>query len=210
MSFVHLLAPLLASAQIHLDLAAGPCARLVPSPFRETRAWLPGIALDAAAVVPGDIARAKAPKSARRFIDKHGELRVRPWWLAVIPQEVLTAPGDSISVFGARWALFGLDAGLSLGRPASLRLGLDLLSMDWTHLSGPAFSETENVWNLGTAAKATLELFPRAPVGLECGWVQQIGIPTDRWNSPDRSARPWTAGTARILLHGRIPLSVRL
>lgn len=205
-----LLAPLLVSAQIHLDLAAGPCARLVPSSFRETRTWLPGIALDAAAVVPGDVARAKAPRSARRFIDKHGEVRVRPWWLAVIPQEILTAPGDSISAFGARWALFGFDGSLSLGSPASVGIGLDVLSLDWVHLSGPALSATENVWNIGTAAKATLELFPRAPVGLECGWVQQVGFPTAPWQAPDHRASTWTTGTARLLLHGRIPLSLRI
>lgn len=210
MSVPLLLAPFLVSAQVHLDLAAGPCARLVPDAFRDARTWLPGVALDAAVAVPGDVARSKAPRSARRFIDKRGEVRVRPWWLAVVPQEILTAPGDSVSAFGVRWALFGLDGGLALGRPASIRLGLDILSVDWTHLSGPAFSATENVWNFGTAAKATLELFPRAPVGLECGWVQQIGFPTEAWRSPDRRAVPWTTGTARILLHGRIPLSVRI
>lgn len=205
-----LLVPHLAAAQIHLDIAAGPCARLVPSSYRETRTWLPGIALDAAAVVPGDIARAKAPKSARRFIDKRGELRVRPWWLAVIPQEILTAPGDSIAAFGARWALFGLDGSLSLGSPASVGIGLDVLSVDWARLSGPAFSGTVNIWNVGTAAKATLKLLPRAPVGLECGWVQQVGFATGRWNAPGRDELPWTIGTFRILLHVRIPRSVRI
>lgn len=210
MSVLLFLAWALSSARIRLDFAAGPCARLVPDPFRSTRTWLPGIALDASAVVPGDVARAKAPKSARKFIDPQGEVRVRPLWLSVLPREILTAPDDSISVFGARWALLGLDAGASLGRPIAFRLGVDLLSIDWTHLSGPAFERSRNIWNLGLAGRATLHLFPRAPATLETGWIQQVGFPTAAWEGLDRRALPWTSGTARMLLHVRIPISVAL
>lgn len=207
---VLLVAALAPAAQIHLDAGVGPCARLVPTPFRDTRTWLPGIALELSAVVPGDLARSKAPKSARGFIDPRGEVRVRPWWLSVLPREVLIAPGDSISAFGARWSLLGLDGGVALGKPAALRAGLDLLSVDWTHLDGPAFLRTRDIWSFGCAGKATLLLFPSSPVSLEAGWIQQLGVPTGAWEGEDRRSLPWTSGTARLLLHGRIPLSVRL
>lgn len=198
-----------APVAIDLDLAAGPCAQLVQGPFRDTRTWLPGIALDAAAVVPGDIARAKAPRSARKFIDRRGEVRLRPWWLAILPQEITTAPGDSLSAFGARWALFGIDGGLALGH-VRLRAGVDLLSASWLHLSGPAFVEERNAWVLGSAAKGTLLFLPTRRLNLEMGWVQQVGFPTTAWEGQDRRSLPWTSGTARALLHLRIPVQVGL
>jgi hypothetical protein len=205
------LAGSLASATgIDIDVAAGPCFQLAQGPFQDVRPWLPGIALDAAAVVPGDIARAKAPRSARQFIDRRGEVRLRPWWLALLPQEVTIAPGDGISAYGARWALFGLDGGLALGRHARLRAGVDLLSASWLHLSGPAFLDERSTWTLGSAVKGTLLILPTRHLILETGWVQQVGFPTAAWDGPDRRSLPWTSGTARLLLHLRIPVHVKI
>lgn len=198
------------TVRIEIDLAAGPCFQLAQGPFRDSRTWLPGVALDAAAVVPGEVARDKAPRSARKFIDKRGEIHLRPWWLALLPQEATIAPGDSLSAFGARWALFGLDGGFALGRHARLRAGLDILSASWLHLSGPAFVEDHNTWTLGSAAKGTLLILPTRRLILETGWIQHVGFPTAAWEGHDRRALPWTSGTARMLLHVRIPMSVTL
>jgi hypothetical protein len=200
----------LSGEQIRIDLAAGPCAQRVPSLFQDVRPWLPGLALDASAAVPGEVARAKAPRRVRGLIPRRGEIRVRPWWLAILPHEVILAPDDSLSVYGARWSLFGLEGGLGLTDHLGLRAGIDLPSASWSHLSGPALTGVQDVWNLGAAAKASLRYQPVALLAFEAGWVQQVGVPLGRWEAPDRALLAWTSGTARALLHVRIPVDVKL
>ena len=205
-----LIALAIPAEKIHIDVGVGPSAMLTPSLFRDTKPWLPGAALEICAVVPGEVARAKAPKSARKFISPNGEIRVDPWWLAWIPREITTAPGDSITVFGARWAFFGLDGGVDFGGGCSLRAGFDLVSVGWQNLSGPAFAKPQNVFNIGTAGKAFVWIQPGQTFAFEAGWVQQLGYPTDAWIGPDRRSLPWTTGTARALLHVRIPMDVKI
>jgi len=200
----------LSGEQIRIDLAAGPCAQRAPSLFQDIRPWLPGLALDASAAVPGELARAKAPRRFRGLIPRRGEIRVRPWWLAILPHEVILAPHDSLSVYGARWSLFGLEGGLGLTDHLALRAGIDLPSFQWEHLSGPALTGAQDVWNLGAAAKTSLHYQPADFLAFEAGWVQQVGAPIGRWEAPDRAVLAWTSGTARALVHVRIPLDVKL
>jgi len=202
-----------AADKIKLDIAAGPAFLQVPEALSGVRGWLPGVALDFDVVVPGAIAKAKAPKKAKRFIAKNGEISIAPFWLCLMPQEAIIAPGDSLSVFGARWELFGLGVGTGIG-PLSVGAHVGLPTVSATRWSGPALDSLNGarwVANYGAALKGSVTLKTCDYVHLEAGWNQQFGYQAGTVRSRlGEKADLWKQGTARFLLHIRIPLDVKI
>jgi len=202
-----------AAETIKLDIAAGPAFLQVPEALSGVRGWLPGVALDFDVVVPGAIAKAKAPKQAKRFIAKNGEVSIAPFWLCLLPQEAIIAPGDSLSVFGARWELFGLGMGTGIG-PVSVGAHVGLPTVSVTRWSGPALDSLNGarwVANYGASLKGSITLKPCDYVHLEAGWNEQFGYQAGTVRSRlGEKADLWKQGTARFLLHIRIPVDLKI
>jgi hypothetical protein len=191
-----------------LDVGVGPAFLLTPQEFAPGKEWFPGIALDLHAVVPGALARARAPKEAKGLIAADGEVEVAPWYLSALPREVILAPGDRLSVYGARWELLGLGGGMALG---GVELGAHaaLPSVAVTSWQGPAMTGTQVVGNFGAALGADAVFKPYKLVNFELGWVQQAGYATRELHGVQASTDPWTLGTLRIQVHVRFPLDIK-
>lgn len=206
-------APLAAADKVKLSIGAGPAFLQVPEGLNSSGKWLGGMALDIHAAVPGAIAKAKAPKKAKRYIAKDGEVSIAPFWLCLVPQEAIFVPGDSLAVYGARWEIFGLGAGSGIG-PVSVRGHLGFPSISVHRWSGTAMDSAGGarlVANYGAALKGSVLLKPSPFLHFEAGWTEQLGYQAGTVrNRAGRKIELWNQGTARFLLHIRIPLDVKI
>ena len=206
-------APLAAADKVKLDIGVGPAFLQVPDGLNSDQKWLGGIALDIHAAVPGAIAKAKAPKSAKRYIAKDGEISIAPFWLWLVPEEATFVPGDSLSVYGARWEIFGLGAGTGIG-PLGFSGHLGLPSFSVSRWSGTALDSAGGarlVANYGASLKGAVTLKPSPFVHLEAGWAEQLGYQAGTVrNREGKKVDLWKQGTARFLLHIRIPLDIKI
>lgn len=195
--------------QVRAVVAAGPALLHLPGDLSDLRPWVPGIALDCYAAVPGSVAKKRAPRRYRNMISNKGEFRVAPLWLSLLPKEIYTGPDDSLSVWGARWEIFGIGSAMNLGGGFSLHAGIDAPAVSVLHFEGPAIEDQAMTWNIGLDGAAGLTWRPAAWIELEAGWTHQLGLATARV-SPKSGERtlPWQFGVARFLVHGKFPIRV--
>lgn len=199
--------------KVKLDFGVGPSFLQVPEGLNSHQKWLGGIALDIHAAVPGAIAKAKAPKKAKRYIAKDGEVSVSPFWLWVVPEEATFVPGDSLTVYGARWELFGIGAGTGIG-PLSVTGHLGLPSVSVNRWSGTALDSVRGarwVANYGVGLKGAVILKPSPFLHFEAGWAEQLGYQAGVLrNRAGEKIDLKAQGTARFLLHLRIPMDLKI
>jgi hypothetical protein len=204
---------------VPIEIAAGPIL-LLPSPpaFGEQPAHF-GLQLEAAAIVDRELLRRhrnQIPSWARNAVGNVNEVRVRPWWLSLVPQTFILSPQVvTTGMYGAIWRPYGI--GINLVDKPEFRVGanadLDLVALlvHSASLGG------------GTAAKQsfTFVLRPgiRVAVAAEYplskeflvsgGWSSDVFVPQvlgrPPWEVFPVENSLWHLGGPFVMLHYRFP-----
>jgi hypothetical protein len=198
----------LGSADVRLNLGAGPSFAVLPGSLGQRAPWAVGFDLDAAASVPASVARDRAPAGMRSRIPSEGEVDVRPLWLGWIPGQVVASPGGDLSLWGATWDLFGLGTRVPLGSVASLRAHVQFPEFWWLHGDGPATTGPNSSYGLGVAPLASLQLDPWAWIRISGGWTHHVGIPFGSIHLRTGAESPWQWGSAWVMLTLRPPVRI--
>jgi hypothetical protein len=191
-----------------LDIAGGPSFHHFDTPISDIDPWLPGFNLDFGVAVSGETARAKAPKRWKNKIPKDGELVIRPWWLTLVPRQVVLSPGGNLSTVGLVWELLGISSGVSLGNAASIKVGVELPEIEWLAAWGPQARTASNFWIVGVSPDAHLQVDPASWLRMDLGWAHHLGVPLGEFKLVQGDYKPWSWGSAYFQLHLRPGISI--
>ncbi len=208
--------------EIPIEIAAGPIL-LVPSPpaFFDQPAHF-GLQIQAAAIVDRELIRQhknQIPPWARGYAGNLNEVRVRPWWLALVPELLVLSPQiKDTGMYGAVWRPFGI--GLTLVDTAAFRVkanaGLDavaLLIHSQTLGGGAPGAQSFTLvlrpgLNLGVAGELPLskELVASA------GWSSDVFVPQalgrPPWEVTPLDDSIWHLGGPFLMLAYRFPIAL--
>lgn len=214
--------------EIPIDIGVGPQLLLPnPGPIFDDGALHFGLAISIAAVVDQELIRKYAgriPAEYRSMARNLDEVRVRPWFLGLIPELLIISPqlpvvSPNTGMYGAVWRPIGV--GISpVGEPVRLSFGANIdVAYIFIHSqtlgggTGSAHSITHFV-RPGINLDATLEWPLSKSVLLSTGWSSDFFIPQPIGRTPfeiepvDQAL--WHLGGPFLKLHVRIPYEVKL
>lgn len=213
--------------EIPIDVGVGP-AVLIPNlgPVFDDSALHFGLAVSLAAVVDQELIRKYAgriPAEYRSMARNLEEVRVRPWFLVIIPELFIISPQlpvvtPNTGMYGAVWRPIGI--GISpISDPVRVSLGADLdLAYILIHsatLGGGTASAHSFTHFLrpGVNLDVTAELPITKTVLLSAGWSSDFFIPQPIGRTPfeiepvDQAL--WHLGGPFVKLHFRIPYEAK-
>lgn len=205
--------------EIPIEIAAGPVALIPSPPMFGDQPVFAGLQIQMAAVVDRELIRQhqrEIPPWAKGVAGNLNEVRVRPWWLALVPELLVISPQvQNTGLYGAIWRPFGFGVTLvdnSVFRvKANAALDAVALVMHSTTLGG------------GTVDKQSLTLVLRPGVNLAVagelplskellvsgGWSSDLFVPQALGRAPwqigplDDSL--WHLGGPFLMVHYRFP-----
>jgi len=211
-----------AKLEIPIEVAAGPIL-LVPSPpavFDQPAHF--GLQLELAAVVTQDLIRKhknQIPPWARGVAGNLREAKVRPLWLAIVPDTIVISPQlKDTGMYGAMWRPFGL--GVPLIDTDAFRAGVGANIMAAALLvhsnvlgvgagGGQAFTF---VLRPGITLRATAEVPLGDTLAVHFGWSSDFFVPQPFGRTPWELApledSLWHLGGPFLTLAYRFPLDV--
>lgn len=208
--------------QIPIEIGAGPIA-LVPSPpgvFDQVAHF--GLMIEVAAVVDQALIRQhknQIPPWARAAAGNVTELKVRPWWLAIIPDTLVISPQfKDTGMYGAIWRPFGVGVPLvdQPGFKLTAGAALDAVAL-FVHssvLGVPAGGGQS--YTLVLRPGINLRVSAEVPLGdsvrLSGGWSSDLFIPQPYgrlpWELAPLDVSLWHLGGPYLMLAWRFPLDV--
>lgn len=204
---------------IPIDVGIGP-QLLVPNPplFFEQPVYT-ALNISIAAVISKQLInenRDQIPKQYRDAAKSVNEVRIRPWWLALVPSTIVISPDvipgvTTTGMYGATWRPLGIGIDL-LSEPVRFNLHADLaLSYLFLHSQ---LREPTHFLRPGVTLSAILEVPLGEMLLVSMGWASDLYIPQPL------SQPPWTIfpledslfhlGGPFLKLHVRIPYEVSL
>jgi hypothetical protein len=209
--------------EIPIDIGVGPVAVVPNPPVFQDQPVHGALALSLAAVIDQDLIkkyRNRIPPGLRGAASRVNEVRVRPWFLAIVPELIIISPQFlNTGMYGAVWRPVGLGISL-VDEPVhiSVNAGLDLAyifihsrtlgggnatTQSFTHFARP-----------GINLDAILEIPITDSFLVSTGWSSDFFVPQPLGGTPleieplDQSL--WHLGGPFLKLHFRVPFEVSL
>lgn len=208
--------------EIPFEVAIGPVALIPNSPATFDQPVHVGVQLQMAAIVDQALIRrhrSQIPAWARSAASNLDEVRVRPWWLALVPELFVISPGFlNTGIYGGIWRPLGLNIPFVDTPGFTLKGGADLdlvgLFVHSTTLGGgtktaPSYTVVIRPGvHLGLSAEVPLS----PSVRLSAGWSSDFFVPQALGQGPfaitPLQDSLWHLGGPFFLVHYRfgIPL----
>lgn len=210
--------------EIPVDIGVGPVA-LFPNPVPGQQLLYGGVQLQLAAIIDKDLIdanRGRIPPGLRGAARNIGEVKYRPWFLALVPEEVVISPQftgvANTGMYGAVWRPFGLGLDLYDGPvDISVNGAVDFayLFIHSAALGGGSFGAESYTHFLrpGLNVSLTAEWPIAKALVLTGGWSSDLFVPQQYGAPPwevslDDSL--WHLGGPFLMLHVRVPYEVNL
>ncbi len=202
--------------EVPVDIGAGPVLLWGNPPVGFDQLAHFGLGIEAAAVVDQELIRRferQIPPGIRQQARALGEVRVRPWWLALVPELIIISPQLwNTGMYGAVWRPFGLGVTF-LDKPVrvSANAALDLA---YVFIHSRTLPEPTHVVRPGVNLKLDAEVPLSDTFLISGGWSSDLLIPQPLGRSPievlplDPSL--WHLGGPYLMLHYRFPLQLSL
>jgi hypothetical protein len=204
---------------IPIDVGIGPQV-LVPNPplFFDQPAYT-ALTISIAAVINQQLIRQhkhQIPAGYRAAAGSLNEVRIRPWWLALVPSTLILSPDvipgvTNTGMYGALWRPIGIGTDL-IREPVRFNLHADL-SATYIFMHSQ-LREPTHFLRPGVTLSAVLEI----PLGdtflVSTGWASDFFIPQPLgrppWELFPLEDSLWHLGGPFVKLHVRIPYEVSL
>lgn len=211
---------------VPIDVGVGPTALFPNPPAFTSQPVFTGLALSLAAVADRELIARNAdriPPSLRQAARNLDEVRIRPWYLALVPELLVISPAieglSPTGMYGAVWRPVGF--GLSLvDKPVNLSLNAALdLAYLYVHSSvlggGTTTKQSEtHVLRPGVNLELVLEIPVTKSFLLSTGWSSDLFVPQPFGHAPvdfePLDDALWHLGGPFLKAHVRIPYSVDL
>jgi len=201
---------------VPIDIGVGPVA-LVPSwPMLLDQPAYGGMMLSLAAVIDQATIRRyqdQIPANLRQQAMQMDEVRIRPWFIALIPDVLVVSPAFFNSgMYGAVWHPLGIGIPL-VKKPVELELGADL-ALCYLFMHSRTLPSPTHFLRPGIRLDATLTIPITETLLISSGWASDLFVPQPLGQPPwvfwplDNSM--WHLGGPFIMLHFRIPFSTTL
>lgn len=207
---------------VPIDIGVGPVA-LVPSwPMLLDQPVYGGMLLSLAAVIDqATIRRYKnqIPANLRQQAMQMDEVRIRPWFIALIPDVLVVSPAIfdrglffNSGMYGAIWHPLGIGVPL-VKRPVELKLGADL-ALGYLFMHSRTLPSPTHFLRPGIRLDATLTIPITETFLISSGWASDLFVPQPLGQPPwafwPLDNAMWHLGGPFIKLHVRIPYSTTL
>lgn len=204
---------------VPIDIGFGP-QLLVPNPplFFEQPVYT-ALNISLAAVINKQLIeqnKDRIPKEYREAAGNVGEVRIRPWWLALIPSTIVVSPDvipgvTTTGMYGAIWRPFGIGVDL-LSEPVRFNVHADL-ALTYLFLHSQ-LREPTHFLRPGVTLSAKLEVPITDTFLVSMGWASDLYIPQPLsqppWTLFPLEDSLWHLGGPFVKLHIRIPYEVSL
>ncbi len=204
---------------VPIDIGLGP-QLLVPNPplFFEQPVYT-ALNISIAAVINKELIEAnkdRIPKQYRDAASNLGEVRIRPWWLLLIPSTIVISPDvipgvTTTGMYGATWRPFGLGVDL-LSEPVRFNVHADI-ALTYLFLHSQ-LREPTHFLRPGLTLSAVLEVPVTETFLISLGWASDLYIPQPLsqppWTLLPLEDSLWHLGGPFLKLHVRIPYEVSL
>ena len=199
-----------AKVEVPINVGLGPSLFYMPG-LDEQRTWHTGLHLDLYAVLDQELIRREAhriPRQYRGLAKKQREIRIAPLWLALVPDALVLSPGDTLSLYGASWSLWGYGIALLDTKPSTLSLGLSLPSLSYLWVRKA--TRDEHLFGVGATAYISNEW------RLSRHWLLE-GRYRHTWNLPLSMSRYageggdeywWQYGEISVMAHYRFGIGM--
>jgi hypothetical protein len=208
-------------AEIPVEVGWGPIALIPNPPATFDQVAYAGLQLQMAAVVDQALIRrhrSQIPAWARGTASRMNEIRVRPWWLALVPEVLVVSPAIwNTGLYGGIWRPFGLGLNLVDTERFDVHVEADVdfvaLYMHSSTLGGGSVAAPSSTFVLRPGVHLALsgELLVTNELRLSAGWSSDLFVPQALGRSifevgPDNSL--WHLGGPFLLIQHRftIPL----
>lgn len=202
--------------EVPIDVGLGPVLLWGNPPVGTDQLAHFALGIEAAAVVDQALIRRferQIPPGLRRQAQALGEVRVRPWWLALVPELLVVSPQIwNTGMYGAVWRPFGV--GLTfLDKPVrvSTNAALDLA---YLFIHSRTLPEPTHFLRPGVNLKLDVEVPLSETLLVSTGWSSDLFVPQPLGGSPlevlPLDAALWHLGGPYLLLHYRFPLELSL
>ena len=204
---------------VPIEIAAGPIL-LLPSPpaFGEQPAHF-GLQIEAAAVIDRELIRRhrnQIPSWAKNAVGNVDEVRVRPWWMALVPQTLVISPQlVTTGIYGAIWRPYGVGLTL-IDKPefrvqASADVDVVALLLHSSTLGGgsPSAQSFTFVLRPGIRGALCAEYPLSKQLLVSGGWSSDVFVPQalgrPPWEVLPLEDSIWHLGGPFVMLHYRFP-----
>ncbi|MBN2360070.1 MAG: hypothetical protein JXR83_11510 [Deltaproteobacteria bacterium] len=201
---------------VPIDVGVGPVA-LVPSwPMLLDQPVYGGMMLSLAAVIDqATIRRYKnqIPANLRQQAMQMDEVRIRPWFVALIPDLLVISPAIFNSgMYGAVWHPLGIGVPL-VKKPVELAIGADL-ALCYLFMHSSTLPQPTHFLRPGIRLDATLSVPITEMLLVSSGWASDFFVPQPLGQPPwafwPLDNAMWHLGGPFIKLHVRIPFTTAL
>jgi len=201
---------------VPVDLGIGPAAFFfVPGPVYDDQPVHYGVKISLQAIINQQLLQKeknRIPAKYRSMVLKQKEIRITPFPLTLIPEELFISPKlDHTGIYGATFKPIAL--GLAIGGGA-LRFGLDGgVVLTAAYLYGDTLPDTFFL-RPGVSLQAELEWMPTSVFGVSVGWESAVYIPQvlggDFTDVKPLDQSIWHIGNAFLKFHFRFPYRTNL
>ncbi|MDP2345088.1 MAG: hypothetical protein Q8O67_29355 [Deltaproteobacteria bacterium] len=208
--------------EVPIEIAAGPIL-LLPSPpaFGEQPAHF-GLQLEMGAIIDRELIRRhrnQIPPWARNVAGNVDEVRVRPLWLALVPQTFVISPQIvSTGIYGAIWRPYGLSVPLvdQPGFRVQAGADLDLVALFLHSKTLGGGTSTSQSLTLVLRPGLRVAVAAEVPVTKELlvsgGWSSDVFVPQalgrPPWEVFPLEDSIWHLGGPFLMVHYRFPYTI--
>ncbi len=201
---------------VPIDVGIGPIGIVPNPPALFDQPVHGGLALSLAAVVDQALIRRhknQIPAQWRKQASQVDEIRIRPWYLALIPSVLIISPALlNTGMYGAIWHPFGIGLPL-LKDPVKLKLGADL-SFAYLFMHSRSLPEPTHFLRPGLGLNATLTVPVTEHLLFSAGWASDFFIPQPLGQPPwvfwPLDEALWHLGGPFLKIHLRFPYTVQM
>lgn len=201
---------------VPIDVGVGPIGIVPSPPALLDQPVHAGLALSLAAVVDqATIRRFKdqIPAELRQQAMRMDEVRIRPWYLALIPDVLILSPAlFNTGMYGAVWHPIGIGVPL-LKDPVRFSVGADL-ALCYLFIHSRTLPEPTHFLRPGLGLRAVVQVPLSETFLLSTGWASDLYLPQPLgqppWSFWPLDASLWHLGGPFLKLHVRIPFTTSL
>ncbi|MFH1809753.1 MAG: hypothetical protein ABIJ09_13480 [Pseudomonadota bacterium] len=205
-----------AEVTVPIDVGVGPNAIVPSPPAMFDQPVHTGMVLSLAAVVDqATIRRFKdqIPPELRQQAMTMDEVRIRPWYLALIPDVlILSPPFFNTGMYGAVWHPIGIGLPL-LKDPVRFTLGADL-ALCYLFMHSRTLPQPTHFLRPGLGLRAVLQIPLSDTFLVSTGWASDLYLPQPLGQPPwvfwPLDASLWHLGGPFLKFHVRIPFTTTM
>jgi hypothetical protein len=202
--------------EIPIDVGVGPVLLWGNPPLGLDQIAHFGLGFEAAAVIdPATLRRFEdqIPANLRKQARSLGQVRIRPWWLALVPELLVISPAFwNTGVYGAVWRPFGLGVTL-LDEP--VRVSADAaIDLAYFFIHSSTLPEPTHFLRPGLNLRLNVEIPLTDSLRLATGWSSDFFVPQPLgrppWEILPLDPALWHMGGPYLMLHVRFPYRMSL